>query len=77
MQTKMPKIANIDLSRVRFFPGDRLIVRVCSDLTDRQRGRLLETVRKFAGCNVEILLVDTRKFDVEVEKACQRQSLKY
>ena len=77
MQTKMPKIANIDLTRVKFSAGDRLIVRVCSDLTDKQRGRLLETVRRFAGCDVKILLVDTRVFDVEVERACQRRSLKY
>lgn len=64
-----PKIANVQCSHLRFEPGDRIIVRVCSDLDRDQKRKLLRSVQKWAGTDVEVLLVDLRRFDVEIEKA--------
>ena len=68
--TKMPKIANVQCSRLKFEAGDRIVVRVHSPLTDRQKGRLKEIVQEWAGADVSVLIVDLRLFDVEVEKRC-------
>jgi len=69
MNRRLPKIANVQCSRLAFQPGDRVIVRVCSDLDRDQKKRLLHSVQKWAGTDVEVLLVDVRMFDVEIEKA--------
>ena len=69
MNSRLPKIANVQCSRLVFQPGDRLIVRVCSDLDRDQKRKLLQSVRKWAGTDVEVLLVDVRVFDIEIEKA--------
>jgi len=69
MNSRLPKIANVQCSRLVFQPGDRIIVRVCTDLDRDQKRRLLQSVRKWAGTDVEVLLVDVRMFDIEIEKA--------
>ena len=65
---RLPKIANVQCSRLVFEPGDRIIVRVCTDLDRDQNRKLLQSVQKWAGTDVEVLLVDVRKFDIEIEK---------
>jgi len=74
MWTKMPKIANIQCHRLRFEKGDKIIVRVYGELSQEQKHKLRDSVQKWAG-DVEVLIVDTRKFDIEVEKACQKTKL--
>jgi len=69
MNSRLPKIANVQCSRLVFQPGDRIIVRVCTDLDRDQKRKLLQSVRKWAGTDVEVLLVDVRMFDIEIEKA--------
>jgi hypothetical protein len=65
---RLPKIADVQCQRLRFEPGDRIIVRVYSDLDRDQKRKLLKSVQKWAGSDVEVLLVDMRKYDIEVEK---------
>lgn len=65
---QVPKIANVQLTRVKFEPGDRVVVRVHQDLDRQQRRNLRRTVQKWAG-DVEVLLVDVRLFDVEIDCA--------
>lgn len=73
--SRLPKIADVQLTRIRFEPGDRAIVRVHDDLDRDQKRRLLKAVQRCIGPDVEILLVDVRKFDIEVEKACRSRLL--
>jgi len=68
MNARLPKIANVQCSRLVFQPGDRIIVRVCTDLDRDQKAKLLRSVRIWAGTDVEVLLIDVRKFDIEIEK---------
>ena len=68
MNFRLPKIANVQCSRLVFQPGDRIIARVCTDLDRDQKRKLLQSVRKWAGTDVEVLLIDVRVFDIEIEK---------
>lgn len=68
MGTRMPKLADVQCTRLKFEPGDRVIVRVHDRLDGDQKRKLLKTVQKWAGTDVEVLLVDMRLFDVEVDK---------
>jgi hypothetical protein len=64
----LPKIANIELTRLRFSPGDRVLVRVYAKLDKQQKRKLRQSVQKWAG-DVEVLIVDMRIFDVEIDSA--------
>jgi hypothetical protein len=63
-----PKIANVQLTRLKFEPGDRIVVRVYERLDKQQKRKLRRSVQKWAG-DVEVLLVDMRVFDIEVDGA--------
>ena len=65
----LPRVANVDFSRLKIEAGDRVIVRYWCDLNDKQRKNLRKAVSKWAGEEVRVLLVDVRKMDVQVEKA--------
>lgn len=64
----LPRVANVDFSRLKIEAGDRVIVRYYCDLDCKQRGKLRDAVSKWAGEDVRVLLVDVRKMDVQVEK---------
>lgn len=62
----VPKIANVQLTKAEFKPGDRLIVRVYAKLDRQQKRKLRRTLQKWAR-DTEILMVDMRLFDVEID----------
>lgn len=64
----VPKIANVQLTRLKFEPGDRVLVRVHQKLDKQQKRKLKRSVQKWAG-DVEVLIVDMRLFDVEIDNA--------
>ena len=63
----VPRIADIQLTRVKFEPGDRLIVRLRQPLDREAKKKLRRTIGRWAGDHVEILIVDPVLFDLEVE----------
>jgi len=65
----LPRVANVDFSRLKIEAGDRVIVRYRIDLNSKALDRLRKAVSKWAGEEVRVLLVDERKFDIRVEKA--------
>lgn len=65
----LPRVANVDFSRLKIDAGDRVIVRYRCDLSKEELRKLRDAVSKWAGEEVRVLLVDERKFDVDVEKA--------
>jgi hypothetical protein len=73
LQHSKPGIADVQCSRLRFEPGDRIIVRSTSRLDSDQQRKLRRSIRKWAGCEVEVLFVCLLDFDVEVQ---HRGSLK-
>ncbi len=54
----VPKIQDVQTSRVSFHPGDRLLVRTFTDLTRDQHRKLESAVSKFANEDVRILIVN-------------------
>ncbi len=68
----MPKpkigLADVQCSRLKFEPGDRIIVRVHHRIDRDQERKLRRTVEKWAGTDVEVLIVNTTQFDLEVIK---------
>lgn len=62
-----PRIADVSCQRLRFEPGDRLLVRAACRLSPGEERRLRRAIVKWAGCEVEVLVVDLTRFDVSVE----------
>ncbi len=54
----VPKIQDVQTSRIKFCPGDRLLVRTFTDLTRDQHRKLESAVSKFANEDVRILIVN-------------------
>ena len=63
-----PNIAEVNCTRIQFEDGDRVLVRVFRDMDAAQSARLQRTVRAWAGKRVEVLIVDGRLCDVEIQK---------
>lgn len=64
-----PRIADVQCSRLKFEPGDRLIVRIYQKIDNEAKRKLKKSVEKWAGDVVEVLLVDCTVFDIEVDKS--------
>jgi hypothetical protein len=56
----------VQCTRLRFEPGDRILVRSVSRLDADQQRKLRKSIRKWAGCEVEVLFVCLLDFDVKV-----------
>ena len=69
MSQARPRLADVSCQPVRFQPGDRLIVRTPHRLSAEDRKRLHQTVSRWAGGAVEVLIVELPLFDVAVDKA--------
>ncbi len=63
-----PRLAEVHCEAIRFKPGDRVIVRSYHRL-DRERRRGLErAVQKWAGVDVEVLIVDCTAMEVILDR---------
>jgi hypothetical protein len=65
--TQRPGIADVQCRRLQFQPGDRVIVEVFEKIDEDYRKKLRKSIRKWAGCEVEVLIYDATKFKVTVE----------
>ena len=70
--TAVPRLADVQLTRIVFEPGDRLIVRSRVPLSKEDAIRLHRTVQRWAGDHVEILVVDLNKMEVDIERSTER-----
>ncbi len=66
------RLAQIDCSRIRFLPGDRVIVKVNCVLDDQDRRKILTAVQRWAGSDVEVLVVELPKFDLEIVRTANK-----
>jgi len=64
---KMPNIANVQCHRLKFEPGDRIIVRLNRKASQDEKNKLHDLIQKWADQDVNILIVDLAHFDIEVE----------
>jgi hypothetical protein len=63
----IPRIADVQCSRLVFQPGDRIIVKSPYRIDEEQKRHLRKSLRKFAGCDVEIFIYCTLDFELQVE----------
>ena len=62
----VPRIADVQLTRVKFEAGDRLMVKLRQPLDREAKKKLRRTIERWAGDHVEVILVDLHVFDLEV-----------
>lgn len=70
-----PKIAEIQCYRVQFEPGDRILVRVHHRLDRDQKASLIRSVKKWAGTDVEVLIVDTTQMEISIEQSAINRTI--
>ena len=63
-----PRIADVQCTRLRFEPGDRVIVRSRHRLDNEQQRRLRASITKWAGVDIEVLIYCELDFSLEVQK---------
>ena len=68
LRNRPPQIADVQCSRLTFQPGDRTIVRMRVNIDNEQRRKLRKSIQKFAGCEVEVLIINELEMDIEVAK---------
>ncbi len=62
-----PNLANLECSRMKFEPGDRVLVRTHRNLSRDEMRKLRKTISKWAGCEVEILFVNALEVDLGID----------
>ena len=63
------RLADVQCSRLVFAPGDRLLVRLRQPIDKEARCKLHKAVQRWAGDQVEVLIIDLTQMDIEVDKA--------
>ena len=66
--TRLPRLAEVHCTRIRFDPGDRIIVDVYHPLDKDERKKLIRTILKWAGVEIEVLIVNRMRMEVKIEK---------
>lgn len=65
---RRPRLADVQCSRFKFQPGDRLLVRVFETLTPAERKRLEKTIKSWTGPDVEILIIDPKRMELTLDR---------
>jgi hypothetical protein len=63
-----PQIADVQCTRLKFAPGDRILVRVHTKLDKHQIKSLRKSITKWAGCEVEVLIYNGLEMDIVPEQ---------
>lgn len=65
---KKPGLADVQCTRLQFRPGDRILVRHFGKLDYGQQRKLRKTIQKWAGVELEVLIIDTSRMDIQIEQ---------
>jgi hypothetical protein len=63
-----PGLADVQCSRLKFEPGDRVLVRTYHNLSKEQKRKWQRIVQKWAGVDVEVLVINCMEMEIEVVK---------
>jgi len=63
-----PGIADVECRRLRFEPGDRVLVRLYHKIDGDQERKLRRAIQKWAGCEVEVFFINCLQMDLEILK---------
>jgi hypothetical protein len=62
-----PQLADVRCSKIRFQPGDRVLVRTYSKLDAEQCRKLRASIIKWAGCEVCVYIYNGLAMEIDVE----------
>ena len=68
LQNRPPRLADVQCCRVDWQPGDRIIVKLRTNVDADWKKRMRKSIRKFARCEVEVLFINELAMDIEVQK---------
>ena len=63
------KIADVQCSRLKLEPGDRIIVKVYDKMDSEQAKKLRKGIQKWAGSDIEVLIYNPTQMEISVDKA--------
>ena len=63
-----PRLADVHCEKIQFQPGDRVLVNVYVHIDEATGKKLVKTVQRWAGEDVEVLVVDNTKMRVSIEQ---------
>ena len=63
----MPRLADVRCERIRFQPGDRVLVKANCRMELEQKAKLRKAIERWAGCAVEVLIYCPLDFTLEIE----------
>ena len=63
------RLADVQCSRFEFRPGDRIVVRTFRQMDPEQVKKLKKTVERWAGNQVEVLVINALEMAIHVEPA--------
>ena len=63
-----PRLMDVQVSPLRFQPGDRLLVKVFHAITKEERKRIQHVVEKWAGSHIEVLVIDSTRVEIKYER---------
>ncbi len=66
------RIADVQCSRIKFEPGDRVLVKVHHKLTRNDQKKLERSIKAWAGKEVRVLIVDTTFMEIEIDRRSEQ-----
>ena len=69
-----PRLADVQCRRLKFEPGDKVLVRTYINLDPQQTKKLKRSVEKWAGDCVEVLIYNELEMSIDVERAVKIQT---
>lgn len=63
-----PTIADVQCQRLKFQPGDPVLVRTYHKLDKDQKRKLQRSIIKWAGCEVRVMIINCLEMDLEFQK---------
>ena len=72
---RMPRLADINCTRIQFQPGDRILVRTNFMPTSEQEKKLRTQLNKWAGVELEVLIYCGLAMDIKVEQSNEGRTI--
>lgn len=67
MTDRLPHLADVRCTPMRFQPGDRILVKVYTNLSAEQERKLRRVVERWAGGICEVLIINANTTEIQVE----------
>lgn len=65
---KIPRLAEVQCSKIQFSPGDRLIVRTTHRLSAEEKRKLIQTIQRWAGVEIEVFIYCILDMEIKYDR---------